>query len=170
MFIRTKVIKGKEYAYVVKNKWTTKGARQKVSKYLGRQYTFSDPGPLEFSSFVGGEVTGYLKSTGYNDIIRDLVRWELSKHGFTEEKEGWKREQLALSAGATSIQEGRKNVVLKINEGFLSSYTIGRVRRFNQADDDPDEVGYGLAERLVLAGIAVPKEVFVVLYEKSGKH
>ena len=36
MFIRLKKLKGKDYAYLVKNTWTKNGPRQKSKKYLGR--------------------------------------------------------------------------------------------------------------------------------------
>lgn len=36
MFIRNKKIKGLNYLYLVENRWTEKGSRQKVIAYLGK--------------------------------------------------------------------------------------------------------------------------------------
>ncbi len=57
-FIRTKKIDGKEYAYLVENKWYKrkvkgrgKGPRQKVTKYLGRVHSFDKVNDVDFYNF-----------------------------------------------------------------------------------------------------------------------
>ena len=58
VFIRLKNINGKQYAYLVENKWykrkfksKSKGPRQKVSKYLGRVYNFEKVIDKDFLGF-----------------------------------------------------------------------------------------------------------------------
>ena len=58
-FIRTKKIDGKEYAYLVENKWYKhsfkgkgRGPRQKVSKYLGRVYNFNKTENIDINNIL----------------------------------------------------------------------------------------------------------------------
>ena len=85
MFIRSKKIKGKRYAYIVKNKWTRKGPRQRVKGYLGRIYKPEMVKEIDFIEFVGVSINEYIDGSDKGKIIRDLVKWELVKHGFKEE-------------------------------------------------------------------------------------
>ncbi len=74
-FVRKKKIKGKDYAYLVENMWTKKGSRQKVKAYLGKMFVFEQ---------VKNPVLQ--DADKKEEILRNLVEWELLKHGF--EKKG----------------------------------------------------------------------------------
>ena len=53
-FIRTKKIKGAEYAYIVENKWRKRRknkVKQIMSKYLGRVFRFDRVSVLDFFEF-----------------------------------------------------------------------------------------------------------------------
>ena len=95
-FIRVKKIGGKEYAYLVENKWYKRGfkgkgrgSRQKVSKYLGRVYYFDKADGWDFLTFKSiNNLEQYLKdnSNNKNQIFRDLVEWELFRHNVDKEE------------------------------------------------------------------------------------
>src|SRR3989338_3093815 len=76
VFIRKKKIQNKEYAYIVENRWkkrvskgSKKGARQDVNF---------------FSHFSIANVEDYIANNEKITIIKDLVRFELRRHGFEE--------------------------------------------------------------------------------------
>ena len=168
MFIRAKKIKGKDYAYLVRNKWTRKGARQKVSQYLGRMHSFPVEKEVDFFTFLAQNPEEYMEKNQFPAILNDLIRWELAKHGFIETDGEWKKGGIAIQVKYDDIIEKGKSLVLKLNEGFLCGYTLMRLRRYNPAGELED-IGYDLAERFVLAGIAIPKELFVAVFEKLVK-
>ena len=95
-FIRTKKINGKEYAYLVSNKWykrkhkgKNKGPRQKVSKYLGRVYVFNKVNDKDFLTFKNiKDLEQYLKNNSNNrsSIFKDLIEWELWRHSINKEE------------------------------------------------------------------------------------
>lgn len=160
-FIRTKNIAGKEYAYLVENKWykrrhkgKNKGPRQKVSKYLGRVYRFNKEKDLDFFSFKNiNNLEQYLRnnSNNKNQIFRDLVEWELFRHGIN-------KEEFTINFSNKKILNGKREVSLRINEGFLNSFTLGRL--FNPKSGE----SYYLAKCFIEAGIEIPKEVFVGIF------
>ena len=77
MFVRTKKIKGKEYAYLVRNKWTSKGSRQKVDKYLGR---IKKGQRTTENSYIIDE------KKKFGAIIQELIKHELSNHNITDKE------------------------------------------------------------------------------------
>ena len=160
-FIRTKNIAGKEYAYLVENKWykrrhkgKNKGPRQKVSKYLGRVYRFNKEKDLDFFSFKNiNNLEQYLRnnSNNKNQIFRDLVEWELFRHGIN-------KEEFTINFSNKKILNGKREVSLRINEGFLNSFTLGRLFNLKSGES------YYLAKCFIEAGIEIPKEVFVGVF------
>ncbi|MBD3163952.1 hypothetical protein GF323_02020 [Candidatus Woesearchaeota archaeon] len=104
-FIRIKRISGKEYAYLVSNKWRKrlkrkkgerkgetkpgKGSRQKVNKYLGRVLKLDKVKEMGFFEYINiKENADYLKSSK-EKIVRDLAGYELFLRGFVKKgKEG----------------------------------------------------------------------------------
>ena len=93
-FIRVKKINGKEYAYLVENKWYKRkvkgkgrGPRQKVSMYLGRVYKYNKTKNIDFFNFKNiDNLEYYLKNNGRAKIIKDLVEWELFRHSINKGK------------------------------------------------------------------------------------
>ena len=161
-FIRVKKIAGKEYAYLVENKWykrrhkgKNKGPRQKVSKYLGKVYRFNKEKDIDFFSFKNiNNLEQYLKNNNKNKIFRDLVEWELFRHNINNK-------EFIIDFTNKKIMKGKKEISLRMNEGFLNSFTLGRLFNINSNDS------YYLAKCFVEAGIEVPKEVFVGLFTKK---
>jgi len=160
-FIRTKKIAGKDYAYLVENKWYKRGfkgkgrgSRQRVSKYLGRVYSFNKVNDNDFLTFKSiNDLEQYLKnnSNNKNQIFRDLVEWELFRHGIN-------KEEFTIDFSNKKIMKGNKEVSLRMNEGFLNSFTLGRLFNLKSGDS------YYLAKCFVEAGIEIPKEVFVGVF------
>ena len=160
-FIRVKKISGKEYAYLVENKWYKRGfkgkgrgSRQKVSRYLGRVYFFDKADGWDFLTFKSiNNLEQYLKnnSNNKNQIFRDLVEWELFRHSID-------KNEFTIDLNNKKILNGKKEVSLRMNEGFLNSFTLSRL--FNISSND----SYYLAKCFVEAGIEVPKEIFVGIF------
>jgi len=168
-FIRTKKIKGKEYAYIVENRWKKRGNRvkQKTKKYLGRVYRFDRTNMMDFYGFYNiSDVEEYLKNKNKEDIINDLIKLELFNYGFQEKDGIWQKESVFFDFRNKKVyNEKNKSIALAFNEGFLSDFTIKRILNFRA---EIEEDGYILAKLFVEAGIAVPKEVFVGYYKKTG--
>ncbi len=144
MFIRKKKIKGREYAYLVENKWTEKGTRQKVSRYLGKVLMPERRAEITIKEHLKVEdIKGYAAETGFKKIISDLVAVELFNHG------------------VKSLDN--INGVLQINEGFLCRHTVNEL--LNYAGND--ESGIKLAELITGAGIKVEKDLFISLFDKG---
>lgn len=153
-FIRIKKIKGKEYGYLVNNVWLNKNTRQRVLSYLGRVYRFRVKRNMGFSRFVGKNFDMYVERYNFRRIIHDLVKWELYKNvvkGFL----------IDLEEGIVR-KDGRK-AVLAINHGFLCDYTLKNLLSLKLGGKDK---GYELAKLFVDAGIAIPKTLFIKLYER----
>jgi len=164
-FIRTKKIKGNEYAYIVENKWKKKGAKQKSKKYLGRVYRFDRANMMDFfEHFEINDLGKYLGERGKQDILLDLVRLELYNHGFDEEKGIWSNGEVNFDEKTMKLQNSKgKDVAISLNDGYLTGYSLRKILRFRAFDE---EEGYDFAKMFIEAGIAVPKDVFAGMFMK----
>ena len=161
-FVRIKKINNAEYAYLVENKWYKrgfkgkgKGSRQTVSKYLGRVYYFgkaNEQGFFRHKNII--DPKQYLIDNNSEEIIKDLIRWELHRHNIDIN-------EFSINFSNKRVMKGKKEVSLRINEGFLNSYTLRRL--FNLRKED----SFYLAKCFVEAGIEVPKEIFVGLFSEE---
>lgn len=160
-FIRIKKINGKEYAYLVENKWYKrgfgkrgKGPRQTVSKYLGRVYSFDKANEQDFFQYRNiNDTQQYLVDNNSEEIIKDLIRWELHRHNIDIS-------EFNINFNNKKVMKRKKEVSLRINEGFLNSYTLRRLFNLRK------ESSFYLAKCFVEAGIEVPKEIFVGLFSE----
>lgn len=162
MYLRIKKVKSFDYAYLVENKWKNKegkaGASQRVKKYLGRVFSYNIANNIDFFGFVNkNEPSEYLENKDYEQVLKDLVLWEFNKHGITDD--------ILVYYDKCKVQKDGKDVCIKINDGILCGLTLKRIWRFEGKGSEP-EVGKRLARALVEAGIDVPQEVFVGLFEK----
>lgn len=171
-FIRTKKIKGAEYAYIVENKWCKRRknkVKQKTTKYLGRVYRFDRVSVVDFFEFHKIEdINKYLDEKSKYDILFDLIKLELANHGF-EEKEGLLEKQgCFFDLNEKRVRgERSKKIAVAMNEGFLTNYAIKKILRFEAFDEEED--GYLLAKMFVEAGLNIPKEIFVGFFRKVMK-
>lgn len=168
-FLRIKNINGQDYAYVVENSWL-KGSRQKVKAYLGRVYRFDIKNDKDFLSFIGiSDIEGYIKNNEIKKIVVDLIQWEVFKHEID-------KNEFNVDIENRKIQRKNKDICIKINDGIFCSKTLSNLLDFKvevkeegKENNREDIVGYKLAKAFVEAGINVPQEVFVGLFEKMIK-
>ena len=160
-FFRIKKIKGKEYAYIVENKWR-KGSRQKVKGYLGKVYRFNLLNDVDFLGYFKiADAQGYIENNEKNKIIIDLIEWELFKFGVS-------KGEFSVDLGDIKIQKNKKNVALLFNDGFMCNLTLKNLLEFKPEGDEETD-GYRLARAFVEAGIKVPQDIFVRLFAKLYK-
>ena len=174
-FFRIKKIKGREYAYRVENKWhktaksvgnlqgiNPRGSRQKVKDYVGSAYRFDLKNNVDFIQFMKIEnIEMYINNNQKNSIIYDLIEWEFFKFGIN-------KEEFLIDMDNSTIQKKKKNVALLINDGFMCNLTLKNLLEF-RLEGDEEIYGYRLARVFVEAGIQVPQEVFVGLFDKISK-
>jgi len=171
-FIRVKTSKRKngtvvEYAYIVENRRVRKKKiKQKSKKYLGRVYRFDRSGVMDFYEFHDiDNVETYLNERTKEEILLDLIRLELSNHGFEKEKWIWAKEGCYFDEkGMKMHNEKGNNIAVAFNEGFLTTYAVRKLLGFVAYDE---EEGYDFAKMFIEAGIAIPKDVFVGFFRKS---
>ena len=162
MFLRIKKIKGKEYAYIVKNEWKTipKSSRQKVIGYAGRVYRFDLKNNIDFLQFMKMDnLEDYTINGNINKIITDLIEWELFKFGIS-------RQEFSIDLNDFNnikIQKNNRNVVFLINDGFMCNLTLKNIFYFKSEGDEQTD-GYRLARAFVEAGIKVPQEIFIGIF------
>lgn len=173
MFIRVKNIKNKKgrvypYAYLVDNRWYKRGTRQKgqgsrqiVKKYLGRVYSHSKTNDIGFYEHYKIEnIEGY-NGNHKEKILKDLVDWELFRHNIDVK-------EYNIDHRNKKVVKSDKEISLKLNEGLLCSYTLGRLHGFRFTGDERQD-GLRFAKAFVEAGLEIPKEVFIGLFSKVYK-
>jgi hypothetical protein len=151
LFVRIKRIKGQEYGYLVENSWTGEGTRQKVTGYLGKILR-----PLRAKSEgLAVNIAEHVSKTGFNELMQQLVLLELSNHALDG--------KVSIDFDNFSVSDGKKNVVLALNDGFLCSHSLKKLLSYSP---DDDYTGFLMADLITGAGIKVEKDVFVALFEK----
>ncbi len=159
VFFRVKKIKGNDYAYLVENEWKRKSSKQKVKGYLGRGFKFNLVNDDSFSSFKKiGNMENYVKEKKQNEIIFDLIEWELFKNGVN-------KEEFQVDLSSHKVQKNKKDVVLLINDGFMCGLTLKNLFNFKPSGDEQDD-GFLLARAFVETGIKIPQEIFIGLFGK----
>ncbi|MEK6967667.1 MAG: hypothetical protein AABX51_03490 [Nanoarchaeota archaeon] len=160
-FIRNKRIKGKKYAYLVENTWTTKGPRQKVTKYLGQVIEFQIEAEPYTSTLENPEE--FLREKSFKEIVKNTVKYELSRREFKESNEGFSKGDIKISKDYKVTING-KNAVLQMNRGFLCESTVNELLNYDGAED---AAGKRLAKAIIACGIKNDEELFIELFAKS---
>lgn len=135
MFVRTKKIKNKEYAYLVENEWTSKGTRQKVKKYLGK---IIRPLRITPNSYRIDE------EKQYKEIVKELITHELENHKIKETG----KIVIAMNEGFLCKETSKQLLDLKADK-----------------EGRPDKEGERLATALLEAGLNLQGEEFGKLFE-----
>ncbi|MBI4144314.1 hypothetical protein HY486_03640 [Candidatus Woesearchaeota archaeon] len=156
MFVRVKEISNKEYAYLVSNEWTKYGSRQRVAKYLGRVIRLAKV-----------EEYPYPELKDPRQAIKDLIKRELLNYGFVEKGEVFVNGDLIVEKDF-SVKEGSKNVVLALNEGFLTKDTIDLALNYSP-EETHDKSAKKLASVCLEAGIKLSDSAFLRLFELHNK-
>lgn len=158
-FFRIKKIKGKEYAYIVQNEWGEKGSRQKVRGYAGRVYRFDLLNNVDFPGFLKIEgIQDYIAAKDMGEVIANLIEWEAFKFGIN-------KDEFIIDLSGKKIQKNKKDIALAINDGFMCNLTLKNLLEFKPEGDEQSD-GYRLARAFVEAGIKIPKEIFIGLFNK----
>jgi hypothetical protein len=166
VYLRIKKIKGKEYAYLVKSKWSKSGPKQKVKAYLGRVYRLGKEKDVDFWKSVDAEPESYLRLAAREKILHDLVRFELMKHGFADAEGKWVKDIIKADIKRKKfVNNMNSDCVLAMNEGYLCSHRLKELIKYSA--DGSEESGYKLAKLFIESGIDVPQDVFIAYYEKS---
>lgn len=173
MFVRLKKLKGFHYAYLVKNTWTKKGPRHKTKKYLGRCYDVTGHKKDMSSDGFFEDIERFVHGNSLRNVICKMVEFELLRHGFVFDNKNKRNESEELGVGGKKLKifniETGNEVVLKINEGYMCKYLLERILKFTFKGEDDYERQKEMvkfAESFVLAGLDVPKEIFVEIYRK----
>jgi hypothetical protein len=157
-FVRTKKIKNNEYCYLVENSWTAKGSRQKVAAYLGKCIRSEK----EFQ-----EEIPELSNLNYKESILALLKWQLTEHGFNEGVNNLLlKEQVLADLEKVRFRYREQPCVLALNEGFVCEETVKQALEFIPSGQTEEQIGAELAGVLLEAGLSLPSEVFVQVFEK----
>lgn len=141
MFIRVKRIKKYLYAYLVKNLWDSGSTRQKVVSYLGRVYEIQTP--QEKKSY---------EQILVQQVIQEICLYECSLHPHIE-----------INFNTCSVTIEKKDVIIKLNQGFLCTHTLTELKKALVIDDE-QRPGLALAEAITRAGLRVDQKTFIKLY------
>lgn len=171
-YIRTKNTKRKngkicQYLYIVETKrYRKKRVKQKTKKYLGRVHNFDKVKGVDFYQFLS--ITNpeeYLDKTETTEMILDIVKLELIKHGFEQLKGRWVKSGCFVNLEKRKVVNGKgNNIALGFNDGFLTGYALKEIINFKVYGS---EYGYDFAKMFVEAGIDAPKEIFVEVFRKK---
>ena len=156
MFIRIKKIQNKKYAYLVANEWTTSGSRQKVKAYLGK---------IHIPEKKASRNLALDSMKEFNHLILDAIKWELENHGFQHNNGILTKEGIFVNLYDNKVTHKNKNSVLAMNEGFLCNHTLTELTNFKPSTQQ-EETSKRLATLAVEAGLNLPSEAFVQLFEK----
>ena len=169
MFVRVKKRKGKNYAYLVKNEWTSRGTRQKVIKYLGRVVEIDKREPANFN------VDELIKSSPEEFVIKTTQN-ELKSLGFTDEKDVMKLGSVEYNKKTHEIKKDGKKAVIKNNEGFMCQETINDLLNFARKDyekvdkdtrtETKSSIIKNLANKFLEAGLPANENYFIILADK----
>lgn len=173
MFVRIKKIHGQKYAYKVHNSWTKYGPRQKHLGYLGKLFAPEKKADKKFEEFLHNvDYSEYINKSDSNQIIRDLIELELLNHGFEEvSNEHFKFNDVFVNLEIRKVitltsKQNEKPACVKLNQGFLCNETMKELFHFCLEENEEINI-YRLANAFVGAGLNVPKEVFIKVYEKK---
>lgn len=172
-----------KYAYLVENKWKPKSkaqgpnksekgkVMQKVKKYLGRVYEF-DKKDVMYEDFLDTDLMNYIDIKSPKEIVLDLVKWELVKHGFSVadggkgNKDIYEKDDCIVNVGKQKVLNKRgADIALSFNEGILCTFSLKKLLKF-KFEGEPEEIGYKVAKSMVELGIDTPKEAFVGIVQK----
>lgn len=158
MFIRIKKRGSSgDYAYLVENFWINNSSRQKIKNYLGKVYESQKVHDIQVAPNL---------ALDYKELILDMLKNELLRHGFQEKDGVYFLEKVFVNLNIGTIYNSKgKNVVIKLNEGYLCDYYLQELLGFVIEQDEKIK-GIKLANLLVSAGLKVKPESFVELYRK----
>jgi len=165
-FVRVKRIKGHKYAYFVENTWTSAGPRQQSKKYLGKVVEFEPSSEGASKAWIKEDFANYLEKSEFKAVILDMIKFEFNRRSFKEDGDILAKDSMKIDLKNSKIIDGKKPIVIRLNEGFLCEFTLKNLLSY---DGENDPSGARLASFLVNAGLNVEEEVFIALFDKKRK-
>lgn len=159
MFVRAKIIKGKKYAYLVKNQWKKGKVKQQVKKYLGP--IINIPDKQESNDLIEINFDDSSK-----ECIRNIVSNEFISRGFIRKQARLIFEDVVVSFANNKITKNDSDCVLFINDRYLYGGALDDLQNFFAPESTEDRPGKKLAQVFSDAGIPVSQEEFINLYKK----
>lgn len=156
MYIRTKTLKNKKYAYLVKARYYKKrDPKQVFHSYLGRIY---EPNKVN-DSFIN---LNNLIEGDINNIFKELIRNEINNYELYE--------HFIIDLNKLKVfNKKERSCVIKINNGYLCDYTLKNLFRSEPSTIDEKRFSREFARVLIEVGIDINKEIFVLLFDKIYK-
>lgn len=165
MFVRIKArinSKGdvKKYAYLVRSKRRKKSKKhpkQKVVAYLGRI--------IELNNNLQQSTTPNLNTLRAN--LKPMFKELLISNGFKEtSKDSFRRNDIYINTQRSVVKDIKtsQKLCLKVNEGYISSYSLSMLMNYRPIESIEKEVGRDFAKKLLAAGLNPSQEVFMALY------
>ncbi len=166
MFVRIKKIYGNEYAYLVKNRWTKNGPRQKSRKYLGKVIRLQKKRDILFVDILEHKnIDFFVENSHFKDIVKKLAELELLKHGFEKQGKMFIRDDFKVDLIKFTSKKAGKNIALRLNEGVMCGKSLELLIKFLPKEGE-QATAVALAEAFVNNGIDVEKEVFIKIFQK----
>jgi hypothetical protein len=164
MFIRSKTVKGKKYAYLVKNTWKRGKVKQETKKYLGRIFDIEEKNILPTTVFDS--------TLSLRDCMLSLIVREFESKGFIfDTKHTLKKDSICIKfTKKPSITCDGKNVVLFLNNRYVYPKLFEHLLDFFEPESQEERKGEKLAFRFRDAGINISQEYFIELYKKIYVH
>ena len=173
MFLRKKKVKNKDYLYAVENSWKNGVVKQKVKRYLGRVHKLKETKKISFAAFVELkkklEYNEYLNSVDGDNLVYDLVKWELYRKGFNIKNKI--AEKGVLKGDFTKrlkiLSNGGRPFCIECKEGYLNNLSINMILNSSPKEEgniDKKKEAFEFARLIVNGGINVPQEAFIELF------
>ncbi len=163
MFVRVKKIGKHRYGYLVENKWTDEGARQKNKAYLGRIFLFDEL--LDLRSLFAEDLSEELMNNNFKEGIELLLRRLLLHLGF--ERKGKRFIKKDFLVYKNQVRRGKKKCVLELHHGFLCAFTLNQLFSLSYEGGSLRNWGFRLANTISLSGIPISKEEFIGLSARA---
>lgn len=173
MYIRVKIIKKGEYAYLVNSEWDKKRgtSKQKFSRYLGRIYSPQKQYNLTLKDITKvQDMESYIKSTDLNQILNDIITVDLLNHNLKRNKNTFSDDNFYVDIASLKVYNQKLvPCVVKINNGYLCDYTLKRLFSIKPSNTNEIQFGKELARAVIEAGVGIEKELFVLVFDKIYK-
>ena len=99
--------------------------------------------------------------------------WTLSQQGFTKDplvQKKWllQNGKIVGDPEKLKISSGKKEVTLKINDGYMNSFTLKELLniQLSKKTEEQRQAATQLANAFVNAGIQVPQDIFIEIFQK----
>jgi len=103
-------------------------------------------------------------------MLRKIICAELESHGFRQQGALLAHEQnIIFDPRTLRLSSGRQEIVLKLNNEYFCTHTLMQLLGFRSRGDE-EQVGLALAQAIVAAGLTIPAEAFIHLFEQVFTH